>query len=231
MMQQGRIAGRLIKGVAAGEAMGVDDIGRYLSPEQRRMLVTRLTDDVTARSAGVVAEARAEAAQLLAQAQAEADAIRARAYQEGLAAGYEEGETAARREMEDVVAFLKRAAEGAEAARTALLEGAEEQAVELALEAARAIVGAAAQEHAALAAHVVREGLRLAGGRALRVRVHPDDAAPVAAVVRTLGRDLAIVPDGLIEVGGCIVDLAGGTIDLRLGVQLDTVTRALTDAA
>ncbi len=224
---------RLLKGVTTGTAVGPDELGRYLSPEQRRHLLARLSADAEANAAAVLTAARAQAAVILADAEATAEAVREQARAEGYAAGYAQGHAEGRihaeAELARAVALVHRAAEAAEAIRLALLMEAEGQAVALAMAAARRVVGAAAERHAELAAAVVREGVRSTTGRLLRVRVHPDDVEAVTAALEETapGAGAPVVPDGAVEAGGCIIDVEGGCVDLRLSVQLDAVERLL----
>lgn len=222
---------RVLKGVEAGAAVGVDELGRYLSPGQRALLIDRLSADVEARAAAALAEARTEAAEVLADAQGTAEAIRARAYREGFAVGEADGRARGRAEamaeVERLTALVRGAAAAADQVRGALLAGAEAQVVELALMVARRVVGAAAAEHTGIAARLVREGIRNSGGRLLRVRVNPRDVEAVRATVLTAGDDATIVADDGVTIGGCVIDVEGGTIDLRLETQLDLIERAI----
>jgi flagellar assembly protein FliH len=223
--------GRLLKGVTSGETIGVDELGRWLSPVQRAALVARLSGEVEARGVALIADSRAAAGAILAEAEAQADAVRARARAEGYAAGHAEGLAAgveqARAETERLLATVRRVADRAAVVRAALLDGVEDQAVALAIAAARRVVGVVAETHAGLAAQIVRAGLHEAGGRVLRVRVHPDDTDSVTALVQALGNEAPVYPDAVVEVGGCVIDIEGGTIDLRLDAQLDSIERVL----
>ena len=60
----------------------------------------------------------------------------------------------------------------------------------------------------------------------LRIRVHPDDAEGVKASLIPQQEAALVEADTAVEVGGCIIDVEGGTIDLRLGVQLASIARA-----
>ncbi|MBI2761785.1 MAG: hypothetical protein HYX51_10215 [Chloroflexi bacterium] len=222
--------GRLLKGIPAGASIGADDIGRWLSPDQRMTMVARLAGDVEARGAALISESRATAAAILAEAEASAGAVQGQAHAAGYQAGYEAGMAAAEAEMEQLLTMLRRAAEGAEAVRTAMLAGVEEQAVDLALAAARRVVGEVAETHTRLAADIVRAGLRTAGSKVVRVRIHPDDAEPVTAALLSIGSEVPIHTDSAIEAGGCLIDVEGGAIDLRLGVQMDSIERVLRAA-
>jgi flagellar assembly protein FliH len=221
----------LLKGVIAGEAIGADEMGRYLAPEQRAYLLARLTDEVAGRTAAIVEEARAAAASILRDARAEAEAIRARAQEEGFAAGhsagYAEGQAAGRAAAEPLAALLTEAVTGADAARRLILEGMEEEVLALALQAAQRVVGAVADSHRDLAARIVREGLRSAPGRVLRIRVNPADAESVSTSLIADKDVLPIHPDDTVEIGGCIIHVEGGTIDLRLDTQMQSIAALL----
>ena len=222
---------RLIKQVPTGVAIGADAVGRYLSPGQRAVLVEHLSGDAEARAADLLAEAERQAGAIVAEAEARAEQTRARAHAAGYAAGYAEGTATAMREVEAMATMLRRAADAAGELRAAVLTGAEEQVVALALTAARKIVLTAAEEHAALATLVVRDGLRAAASRVLRVRVHPNDAASVSAALLAQGEATPVHPDSQVDLGGCLLDVEGGVIDLRIGPQLERLERTLLDAA
>lgn len=221
----------LLKGVSAGAAVGADELGRYLAPSQRAMLLARLTDEVAGRTDAMVAEARANAEALLRDAQAEADTLRTRAQQEGYAAGhtagYAEAQAATLASIQPLTAMIEEAAQHAEATRRTLLDGMEEEVLALALHAAQRVVGAAAETHRGLAAGIVREGLRSAPGRVLRIRVNPADVESVTTSLIAEQDALPIHADDAIEIGGCIIHVDGGTIDLRLGIQMESITALL----
>jgi flagellar assembly protein FliH len=221
----------LLKGIVAGAAVGADELGRYLSPAQRALLITRLSGEAEARAAALLNEARAAAAAILAEAEATAESVRTRAYGEGFAAGQSAGYGEGLSALEESADLVRRAAGSASAMRDALLDGVEAQVVELALLAARQVVGAAAEEHTTLAAAIARDGLRATGTRVLRLRVHPDDAETVTAALLAEGHEAPIVADTAIEAGGCIIDTEGGTVDLRLSTRLLRVQQTLRRGA
>lgn len=224
------VANRLLKGVGAGEAVGADELGRYLSADQRQKLITHLSGEVAERAAALIEDARAAAAAILGDAEVQADAVRRQAQNEGFAAGHIEGFAAGQQavmaELEPMAILLREAADGAELVRLTLLEGVEEQAVALAMAAARRVVGAVADTQADLAATVVRNGIRSAGARTMRVRVHPDSAESVTAALLDDGKDVAVQADASVEIGGCMLDIENGTVDLRLATQLESIARS-----
>src|SRR5579883_405527 len=217
---------RLIRGANTGGAVGADELGRCLSERQQAFLIERLTEDVVARGNALLAEARAQAAAIVARAEAEADAIRERARAEGFAAGQAQGHAAALAELQPHAALLRQATDAAAEIRATLLAGLEEQAIAFALAAARKVIGTAAEDHAALAAQVVRAGIRSAAQRVVRVRVHPEDEPAVSVALLAQGSDVPVHADTAIELGGCILDVEGGTVDLQIGAQLAALEHA-----
>jgi flagellar assembly protein FliH len=220
----------LLKGIAPGAVVGADEMSRHLPHAKRAWLIEQLSAQAEARARALIDEARAAAAAILAEAEHTAAQVREQAYAAGFAAGQEAGYTEGLTALDATAALVRRAADEAAAIHAALLDGVEAQVVELAMLAARQVVGAAAEDHAALAARVVREGLRATGTRVLRIRVHPDDTAAVTAILRAEDPAIAVVADTSIEAGGCIIDTAGGTVDLRLSTRMVRVEQALRGA-
>ncbi len=221
--------GRLLKGVGTGAAVGMDEIGRYLAPAQRAMMVASLSVEVERRGEILLIDARAAAAAILIEAETEAEAMRHRAHAEGFATGHAGGHTAAMTALESTATLLTDAAAAADLLRGILLAGVEEQTVALALTAARQVIGAAADSHAGLAAEIVRAGMRSAGSRVVRLRVNAHDRQSVTAELLAHGHDVPVQEDVTVAIGGCIIDLEGGSVDLRLDTQMQSIERMLLD--
>lgn len=83
------------------------------------------------------------------------------------------------------------------------------------------VLGRELQLAPAAITEIVRRAVqRCRGERLLRVRVHPDDASSLAAgAFETVG-------DRELRRGDAVLEVAGGAIDVSLGVRLDAVLRA-----
>jgi flagellar biosynthesis/type III secretory pathway protein FliH len=170
------------------------------------------------RAEALVASAEAEAAAVR-QAAGE---VRAAALEEGRAEGLE----FARAEVADRLVALAEA-QGRWLAR------AEVEALDLAVEMARRIVGRELRCDPAAAGEGALQALRAAGRRrALRVRLHPDTVAHVrersaTLVEATAGAALELVADAALAPGDVLVETEAGQVDGRIASRLESFRSAL----
>lgn len=174
---------------------------------------------------------RADAVAYREQLELERIAALEQAEAEGFAAGLARGAASCAREAATLGAMLA-------SARTTLaagIAGSEDVIVEIAFEALAKILGEAAPTRAGVLA-VVRELLVKAGERErLLVRVAPVDHALLEQHRAQLlpgddGRMIDLVADERVELGGCLVETTGGTLDGRLETQLQQLVEILTAA-
>jgi flagellar biosynthesis/type III secretory pathway protein FliH len=174
---------------------------------------------------------RAEA--LVASAEAEAGAVR-RAAAGVRAAAFEEGRTEGLRAAgAEVAERLVALAE----AQGRWLARAEVEALDLAVEMARRIVGQELRcDPSAVGAGAVA-ALRAAGRRrSLRVRLHPDGVAHVRERIGALmdgaaGGALELVADPALSPGDVVVETEAGQVDGRIARRLDAFRTALEQEA
>ncbi len=175
---------------------------------------------------------RAEA--LVASAEAEAEAVRDAAGQVRAAAreeGHAEGLRAAAAQVEERVASLAEA-------QARWLARAEVEALDLAVEMARRILGRELRLDPAAASDGAVATLRAAGRRrTLRVRLHPDGVAGLrerrpALAEAGAGATLELVADPALAPGDVVVETEAGQVDGRIATRLEGYRAALgRDAA
>lgn len=172
-----------------------------------------------------------QAAQLAAarrQLADEADEVKAQATLRGHAAGLEQGERAAEDAVAAQVARVSALAQALAQAKRALLEENQDMLVEIAFTATCRMLG----RHAATRAGIESMVLTLIENErdleTLSVRLHPRDAGLLGAVGARLDPRIRIEADAGVELGGCLVDSARGTLDARLERQLQYLRAALT---
>ena len=157
---------------------------------------------------------------VLAQFKQEAETARElgrqRGMQEGRAAGAEE----IRREAETELARIRSIAAGLQGALASGIRGIEDVAVAIAFEAVCKMLGTAAVSRDGIHALVHEAARHAAGAQQVTVRLHPADLAALQAAG---GLDAATqwAADKSIELGGCVVETEGGTLDARLETQVE----------
>ena len=190
--------------------------------------------EATAESADIVAAARERADQLVRDATMEAASIRHEAYAEGRDEGARDGVALARAELADQMVLLQRALQESKAIRDRLLWAAEQEIIELVLEATRAVVGEYARLDPALVVDTVERALERAGSQnVVAIRVHPDRHELVEArfsELRGAPPTFEVRADDTVAVGGCVIDTQSGQVDARLDVQLEEIARLLREA-
>lgn len=167
-----------------------------------------------------VLDAHEEAARLIAEAKRDA----ARVLEQARALGRDEANA-------ELATERLRAA----AAREARLQELEREALQVALMAAERIVGESIARDPQLGVRMVGELFaRVRRATRVSVRVHPDDAPALERARDQLcaGLDAAdpvveIVIDPDVRRGGCVVHSDVGSLDARLEVQLEALSRAL----
>jgi flagellar assembly protein FliH len=171
---------------------------------------------------------RDASARMLAQATAEAERIRelARAdgFQDGRAAGHEQGVA----EISSGAAALAAATQGIEALRAEVVEAVEADAIDLALGLAAKILAGAQQARPDLVVEVVQGALRrISDRRKITVMVNPADLEVVKAAIGELtaqgsGVELCdLQSDERVGVGSAIVRTSEGEVDASVHTQLE----------
>lgn len=162
---------------------------------------------------------------------------RNRAASEGYAAGLAEGRQAAAKEYAEAIDAWRRLLEPCRAGTSSLLQESEEIIAAVVFESVCKVVG---RELVApeTCARVVKEVVsRVSRDEIVSVRISPSDYADLSAAAtegadRLLGiTGVSIEPDERVELGGCVVNMKGGSIDGRIETQFRTFAQSLKDAA
>lgn len=180
----------------------------------------------------------------VAQTAAEAEEAARAMREEASRVGYEDGYAAGRtRALEDGRAQTQAIAADAQAALSALdaaaaalaarsaagVADAERLIASTAVQIAEAILGHELRACDAPARDALQRALRLAPERADAVaRLHPDDVATLGEITSlTADRAVAIIPDGSVERGGCVLDVGPCRIDAQITPALQRVREVL----
>jgi flagellar assembly protein FliH len=181
----------------------------------------------------LLADAHERARAMIEDAAARSDAIateaRGRAHDEGFAAGREQ----AGHEMSEMLATMRGLLEGVRADRHKLIERAEPEIVRLALAIAERVLHqqvaldrgvAVAMAKTAIARLIDRDTvtIRVNPADLERMREHRDELIAIGDV-----RNMRVIEDKRVDRGGVVVETEAGTIDARIGTQLDEARKVL----
>ena len=175
-------------------------------------------------------QARSQAHEIVQRAQSDARMIRGQAeefrqrgYEEGYAAGHEEGKA----QLTETILTLNRETE-------ARWKEIEPDMIRLAVRVAEKIIGHSLETDPDVIIQIVAEALTAARHqREIYVRVNPADYETVVSHKRELvdqlsrARDIDVRSDPNVTAGGCLVDSEVGTIDATLESQLSVLERIL----
>jgi flagellar assembly protein FliH len=172
---------------------------------------------------------------VLAQFKQEAETAREMGRQRGLQEGRAAGSEEVRRSAEAELARIRSVAGKLQEAVESGVRGIENVAVEIAFEAVCKMLGSAAVSRDGIRALVQQATARAAAAERVNVRLHPGDLAALQASgsledALASGARVAWVGDASIELGGCVVETDGGTLDARLETQLERLRAVLVAA-
>jgi flagellar assembly protein FliH len=192
-----------------------------------------LIDTAEQHAKALLEDAFERASQLLAEAGERGDALVETVQAEARIAGHAEGSAAADREMGDMMATMRNLVDMARVERHKLIESAEPELVRLAVGLAERIL----HQQIALDRGVVVEMAKVAIARLIEresvtVRVNPADLERMRQhrdefLNATDIKHLRIIEDQRVDRGGVLVETDGGTIDARIGTQLNEAKRVL----
>jgi flagellar biosynthesis/type III secretory pathway protein FliH len=168
------------------------------------------------------------------EAQVERDLAEARMQAErcGYADGQEKADAAARKAVSEQVERMTSIVASLRHARRGVLDGAEDAMIEMVYTAVCRIVGETATTRVAIAATIKQALVSFQQNDEVVVRLNPQDLALIRAAdtephLDAIDARWQLRADASIDIGGCIVEGANGTLDARLDLQLANVRDAL----
>lgn len=198
-----------------------------------RMQAQTVLDEAALGAESLLADAHDRARALIEDAAARADAIAQDARRRGHDEGVHTGREAADAEMNDMLVTMRGLLEMARIERHKLIEEAEPELVRLALGIAERVL----HQQVALDRGVVVEMAKTAIARLIErdsvtVRVNPADLERMREhrdELMSIGdiRNLRLLEDKRVDRGGVVVETDAGTIDARVGTQLDEARKIL----
>lgn len=156
-------------------------------------------------------------------------------YASGREAGHEAGRSEIHAELAERVARFDAMFEAMRTESDKALEATLDAAVEVVFEAVTRILGQQLVDRAGTTA-AVREAIRHCKDRTkLVARVAPSDYQLICEhrdglVEQANGGAIEIVPDDIVELGGCVLETPAGSLDARLEIQIQRLRETLVNA-
>ncbi|MCQ2247503.1 MAG: flagellar assembly protein FliH [Treponema sp.] len=176
----------------------------------------------------IIAQANAEAQQIIAKAHEEEREILAKAENDGYKSGHEDGYTEGKAEAERLVERIHKMIEAVQAKRQEILDGTEQQIVNLVLLIAHKVVKILSEnQKSVIMSNVVQALKKVKGSGDVVLRVN---LADVKLTTEHIGdfihqveniKNISVVEDSSVDKGGCIVETDFGAIDARIQSQLN----------
>ena len=175
----------------------------------------------------IIAKAHAEADRIIADAKAEQQAIIAKAesggYEQGRQDGYEDG----KKEVDRLVERIHKIIESVQAKRQEILDGTEQQIVDLVVLMTRKVVKIMSDnQKSVIMANVVQALKKVKGRGDVTLRVNLADVQLTTEHIQDFIsrveaiKGITVMEDSTVESGGCIVETDFGAIDARISSQL-----------
>ncbi|MBI5943510.1 MAG: hypothetical protein HY864_04015 [Chloroflexi bacterium] len=196
--------------------------------------------DLNGEAPMILERARIQAEEIILAAQSEADNVLLQAQSEiedQKKEGYQQGQNAARLEMEDALKTVRSMIDEVDGWKAALMAQGEQILVEMLKEISRKMFGDGVElDKNALQANLNRIMESAHGLGSLNIFLNPKDArmldsAWVDQQMLITGGQAKIIPSGNITRGGCYVKGNMGTVDGRVETQLDAFLKTFDEAS
>jgi flagellar assembly protein FliH len=163
---------------------------------------------------------------------AEVETLAERRVREAREAGFREGETAARNQLQPVLEKLAQSIQEVNGLRAKLRHEAEGDLVKLSLAIAKKILHRELSSDPDSISGLIRVAVeKIRVQEILRVRIHPQHHQVVQQILARLstGAPIEIFADNKMQLGGVVVETTRGEFDASVDLQIREIERGLTD--
>ncbi len=192
-----------------------------------------LLQSATADAEAILSEAHTNLRTIVESAQTGAAEISQQARTEGHDSGYHDGVTKAESEMEEMLATMRGLIDMARVERHKIVEGAESEIVKLAMGIAEKVINKAVEVDRDVVVAITKAAIgELVAREAITVRVNPIDLERMKQhrdSMLALGetKHMRVIEDQRVDPGGVVVETDAGTLDAKIGTQVEEAKRVL----
>jgi len=192
-----------------------------------------LLQSATADAEAILSEAHTRLRTIVESAQTGAAQITQQARDAGQESGYRDGVAKAETEMEEMLATMRGLIDMARVERHKIVEGAEGEIVKLAMGIAEQILHKAVEIDRDVVVAITKAAIgELVDRESITVRVNPIDLERMKQhrdSMLTLGetKHMRVIEDQRVDPGGVVVETEAGTLDAKIGTQVEEARRVL----
>lgn len=192
-----------------------------------------LLDVAAADAESLLSDAHERVKTIVEAARTGAVEVTEQARSEGKQAGHTEGLAAAEREMEEMLATMRSLIDMARVERHKIIEGAEPEIVKLSMGIAERILHKAVEVDREIVISIAKAAIsELVDRESITVRVNPVDLERMKQhrdSMLALGetKHMRVIEDQRVDPGGVVVETEAGTLDGKIGTQVEEAKRLL----
>jgi len=192
-----------------------------------------LIQSATADAEAILSEAHSRLRTIVESAQTGATQITQQARKEGQDSGYRDGVTKAENEMEEMLATMRGLIDMARVERHKIVEGAEGEIIKLAMGIAEQILHKSVEIDRDVVVAITKAAIgELVDRESVTVRVNPIDLERMKQhrdSMLALGetKHMRVIEDQRVDPGGVVVETEAGTLDAKIGTQVEEAKRVL----
>lgn len=187
----------------------------------------RIAEEADTKGKKAIADAKKKAKEEKAETEAQLNALVSDAKEKGYAEGYDLGFAKGEAEVNRLIAKLNQMVGAVVGKRKEILEESESQVIDLVLQIANRVVKVISETQKEVILQNVRSALSKVKSRTdLIIRVNLEDLNWVSQKMKEVRgslekvKNISVLEDATVDVGGCIVETDFGEIDARISTQL-----------
>ncbi|HWI54061.1 MAG TPA: FliH/SctL family protein [Desulfobacteria bacterium] len=204
--------------------------------QETEQMVRELLETARQEAQKIIQKANEEADAIISSGNEQVREVHEAAFTKGREEGYQYGLKIAEDESVARIMEAEKLVEQARQERVEIIEGSENEILQLAMAVARKVVGEEIVLNSECVVDIVKKAIQKATDRQeLTVRVNPENLDVTLNAEEEINKSAAgirkmrVTADPAVSIGGCVVETPNETVDARVERQLDEIEQALLE--
>ncbi len=204
--------------------------------QETEEMVRELLETASQEARKIIQKANEEADAIISSGHEQVKEVHETAFNNGKEEGYQYGLKMAEDESRAKILEAEKLVEQAKQERQEIIEGSENEILQLAMAVARKVVGEEITLNSECVVDIVKKAIQKATDRQeLTVRVNPENLDVTLNAEEQINksaagiRKLRVTADPAVSCGGCVVETSNETVDARIERQLDEIEQVLME--